>query len=76
MMPSGESLGSSNLPFRGAKGTLYEGGVRTPAFIHIPHLNAGNIGLGLLINPNILTSREFFQFHFLCVKRTIFEFVI
>lgn len=39
VMPDGESLGSSNLPFRGAKGTLYEGGVRTPAFIHIPHLN-------------------------------------
>ena len=38
MMPSGESLGSSNLPFRGAKCTLYEGGVRTPAFIKIPHL--------------------------------------
>ncbi|KAL5256728.1 hypothetical protein ACHWQZ_G011854 [Mnemiopsis leidyi] len=36
MMPSGESLGSSNLPFRGAKCTLYEGGVRTPAFIKIP----------------------------------------
>ena len=41
MMPDGESLGSSNLPFRGAKGTLYEGGVRTPAFIHIPHLDTG-----------------------------------
>ena len=37
MMPTGQSLGSSNLPFRGAKCTLYEGGVRTPAFIKIPH---------------------------------------
>jgi arylsulfatase B len=28
--------GASNLPLKGDKGTFYEGGIRTPAFIHAP----------------------------------------
>ena len=31
-------MGASNLPFRGTKGTLFEGGTRGVAFIHYPRL--------------------------------------
>ena len=30
--------GAFNYPFRGGKGTLYEGGVRSPGFIHSPNM--------------------------------------
>lgn len=30
--------GALNYPLRGAKGTLYEGGVRSPGFIHAPKI--------------------------------------
>ena len=36
--------GASNEPLRAGKGTFYEGGVRTPAFIHAPRLMNGKEG--------------------------------
>ena len=36
--------GASNEPLKAGKGTLYEGGVRTPAFIHAPRLMNGKEG--------------------------------
>ena len=34
-----ETDGGSNYPLRGYKGNVYEGGTRTPGFIHSPLLN-------------------------------------
>ena len=34
--------GALNYPLRGAKATAYEGGVRSPGFIHAPQLLSGN----------------------------------
>ena len=36
--------GASNEPLKAGKSTLYEGGVRTPAFIHAPSLMNGKKG--------------------------------
>ena len=34
--------GALNYPLRGAKATLYEGGVRSPGFIHAPNILKNN----------------------------------
>lgn len=36
---SGDDYATSNKPFRGGKGTQYEGGLRVPYFINVPWLN-------------------------------------
>ena len=41
---AGRNSGASNYPLRADKGTFYEGGVRTPAFIHAPNLIAKKAG--------------------------------
>ena len=40
--------GASNKPLRAGKATFYEGGVRTPAFIHAPSLMDGKEGYLIL----------------------------
>ena len=32
------NLGASNAPLKGGKGEIYEGGIRTPSFVHSPLL--------------------------------------
>ena len=44
---NGNSLGASNYPYRGAKSSYYEGGIRVPSFIHIPNFQ-GNHELEVL----------------------------
>ena len=44
-----EGCGASNYPLRGEKNTLWEGGTRTPAFVHSPLLErAGYVSQGLI----------------------------
>ena len=37
--------GASNYPLKRGKGSFYEGGVRTPAFVHAPNLVVEKAGL-------------------------------
>ena len=46
----GNHGGGNNYPLRGMKGTTWEGGVRTPAFIHSPLLGASGISVDHLIH--------------------------
>ena len=53
------AFSTSNLPLRGAKGWLYEGGIRVPLIVHAPqHGNAGTVCsepvIGTDIYPTIL----------------------
>ena len=52
--------GGSNYPLRGQKGTLWEGGVRVPAFLHSPLLqNKRSVYNGLVCPSEIWMNLSF-----------------
>ena len=60
-LSTSEGLPTSNLPFRGGKGWLYEGGIRVPLIIHWPgRLTPGSVNsspvIAMDIYPTILDS--------------------
>lgn len=62
-----DSANNPNYPLRGAKGTVYEGGTKVPAFIHSPHLKTtGTRYSGMFHMVDILPT-----LHYLASGQTI-----